>query len=74
MPDETPSPSPRTLRLRQYRINRTVALHEGQQLDATGAVYRLHVVHRDGVIVDVQYTLDFTNVPTPPASPIDPGL
>ena len=74
MPHESPPPSARTLRLRQYRINRTVALHDGQELDCTGAVYRLHVVHRDGVIVDVQTTIDFTNEPTPPASPINPGL
>ena len=69
MPAETPSPSPRTLQLRQYRINRTVALQEGKELDATGAVCRIHVVHREGVIVDIQYHFDFTNAPDPPVDP-----
>ena len=69
MPAQTPAPSPRTLRLRQYRIRRASALREGQELDATGAALHVDVVHREGVIVDIQYHLDFTKALDPPHDP-----
>ena len=76
VPVETPTA--RTLRLQRYRINCALALRQEDEVDTTEAVFVEVDTYRHGVVVDTRchydLTGDYTNVPTPPASPIDPGL
>ena len=71
-------PTARTLRLQRYRTDRAIALRQGDEVDTTKAVFVEVETYSHGVLVDTRchydLTGDYTNVPTPPASPLDPGL